>query len=274
MAQLEVEAADGRWSHDPLARRVRKALPLIAMWGRREYHIRYRQSALGVAWGVAQPAALLLTYGVVLSLVFKVPSEGLPYISMAYAGLVSWTFVANAISAGFPSMMAALPLISKVYFPREFVSLAVTASAGVDLAIGTTVLLVLVVVQDVGLGVTALALIPIDLILVVDVAAVAVVGSAVTVFVRDVRHVLPVALQVVFFASPVMYPASLVPSSWRWVNSVNPIAVVTEATRDAVLRHQWPNWPLLGVHAITAVALLVLAIAYVRSVEPRLVDVA
>lgn len=268
------QAQDGRWHAESLWSRVRGELPLVAMWGAREYRIRYRQSALGFAWSIAQPLALLLTYGAVLSLVLHVGSEGFPYISFAYAGLVGWGFVANAISAGFPSTLNATSLTSKVYFPREVIPLAVIVASTVDLAIGTAILLGATIVQGVGLSVTAVAIIPLDLMLIAYVAAMAMVGGALTVFIRDLRHVLPVALQVFFFATPIMYPASVVPEGWRWVNQLNPVAVVVESTRDAVLRHVWPDWRALAIHGLVALVAMVLAVAYTRSVEPRLVDLA
>lgn len=267
-------AVDGRWADEKFFARVRSELPLVAMWGAREYRVRYRQSMLGVLWSVVQPAALLATYGTVLSLVLKVRTEDLPYVSFAYSGLVGWTFVANAVNSSFPSMINAMSLTSKVYFPREVIPLSAVTASSLDLAIGTTILMLVALIQRVGLSGTLVAIVPIDLVLFLYVAAISVFGAAITVFIRDLRHVLPVVMQIVFFASPVMYPASVVPEQWRWVHVINPIAVVAEATRDVVLRHVWPRWPILGIHAVVAVLLLCSAIVYTRSVEPRLVDVA
>lgn len=267
-------ARDGRWEGESLFGRIRRSLPLVGMWASREYRIRYRQSSLGLAWSVIQPLALLATFGVVLSLVLRVETEGFPYVTFTYAGLVLWTFISNAVSLGVASTLNAMPVLSKTYFAREVVPLAVVIASLVDLLIGSALLAILAVVQGVGLSVTFAGAVPISIVLGVYVASVAIFGGAFTVFVRDLRHALPVLIQVVFFASPVMYPASLVPEDWRWVNAVNPVAVVVESMRDVVLRHQWPDWALLGAHAAVASVLLIGAIAYTRSVEPRLVDVA
>lgn len=267
-------ARDGRWEGEPFFARIHRSLPLVGMWASREYRIRYRQSSLGLAWSIVQPLALLATFGVVLSLVLRVETEGFPYVTFTYAGLVLWTFISNAVSLGVTSTMNAMPVMSKTYFAREVVPLAVVIASLVDLVIGGVLLALLAVVQGVGLSVTFIGALPIAGVLGIYVAAVAMFGGALTVFVRDLRHALPVLIQVVFFASPVMYPASLVPEQWRWVNAVNPVAVFVEAMRDAVLRHEWPNWPLLASHGVVAALLLLGAVAYTRSVEPRLVDVA
>jgi ABC-type polysaccharide/polyol phosphate export permease len=113
----------------------------------------------------------------------------------------------------------------------------------------------------------------IDAVLLTWVAAVSVLGALTTVFVRDLRHALPLLVQLVFIGSPVMYSTTLLPHRLRWINSVNPIAVIVDATRDVALRHTWPRWDLLVAHGAVALALLAIAISYARSVEPRVVDV-
>lgn len=110
-------------------------------------------------------------------------------------------------------------------------------------------------------------------VLVVWVAAICIVVGIVIVFIRDVRHVTPIAMQLLFFPTPMTYPASLIPERWRWLTTGNPIPVVVEAMRAALLRHQWPEWHLLLAHAPGGIALLALAFSDTRSVDPRLTDI-
>lgn len=261
-------------AHRPLTRRVRSTLPLLRVWTRREFRARYRQSALDVMWSLVQPVGVVLIYGFLFNVVLDVSADGLPYLAFAFAGIAGWRFLSFASSASFPSIVEAHQTITKVYFPREVIPLAVVGGALVDLAIVSAILLVVALAQGVGLAVTTLALVPIDLVLVLYVAAACVFGASISVFVRDVALVLPLVLQLLFVGSPIMYPADLLPERLQWLNEVNPVAVVVEATRDAVLRHTWPDWSLLGVHAVVAATLLVLALRYARSVESQMADVA
>lgn len=254
--------------------RLRTELPLLRVWTGREFRTRYRQSALDVAWSLVQPIGVVLIYGFLFSIVLEVDADGLPYLAFAFAGIAPWRFLSYATSASFPSIVEAHSTITKVYFPREVIPLSVVGASLVDLAIATTILLAVAVVQGVGLAVTALALAPIDLVLVLYVAAFCVVGASVSVFIRDVALLLPLVQQLLFVGSPIMYPADLLPEGLQWLNSVNPVAVVVEATRDATLRHVWPDWSLLAVHGVVAGTLLFLGLLYARSVESQMADLA
>jgi len=247
---------------------------LLGVWTEREFRVRYRQSALDALWSVIQPVGIVLIYGFLFSIVLQVSTGGLPYLAFAFAGIAPWRFIAFATSSAFPSITAAQGTITKVYFPREVLPLSVVGASLVDLAIATLILFIVAVVQGVGLDVTVLALVPVDVVLVLWVAAICVLGASVSVFVRDVVLFLPLAQQLLFVASPIMYPASLTPDSLSWLNEWNPVAVVVEATRDAVLRHSWPDWPLLAIHGAAATGVLLLALAYSRTVERHMADLA
>lgn len=257
-----------------LGERLRSLAPLLRLWTGREFRARYRQSALDASWSVVQPIGVVLVYGFLFSIVLRVSADGLPYLSFAFAGIAAWRFIAFGTSAAVPSIVEAQSTITKVYFPREVIPLSVVGAALVDLAIATTLLLVVAVVQGVGLDVTVVALVPIDVVLVLYVAAASVFGASLAVFVRDVALLLPLLQQLLFVASPIMYPSDLLPSSLAWLNEVNPVAVMVEATRAATLEHVWPDWPLLAVHGAVAALLLVAALAYARAVESQMADLA
>jgi ABC-type polysaccharide/polyol phosphate export permease len=105
------------------------------------------------------------------------------------------------------------------------------------------------------------------------VAAIATCVATLTVFIRDLRYVVPLAVQLLFIATPIMYSGRLFPHGARWVNHVNPIAVTVQAVRDAALSHTWPDWSYLLIHGLVAAVAFVASVLYVRSVEPRIVDV-
>jgi lipopolysaccharide transport system permease protein len=266
-------AVDGRWDHDPLLGRIRQQLPLLAVWTRREFRVRYRQSALGITWSVLQPLATLAIFGAILKGVLHVSSEGYPYISFAYAGLVPWTFALNGIGTAVPSIMNAGPVAGKVYFPREVVPIAAVGVSVIDLAISSVLLAVILAIQHIGFGYHLVALIPIYGVLIVLVAAIAILCGVLTVFIRDLRYAVPLVLQLLFIATPIMYSPTLLHGKLAVINKINPFAAIVTATRQVTLAKQWPDWSLLGVHAAIALVLLGLVLSYTRSVEPRLVDV-
>ena len=246
---------------------------LVPLWAGRELRIRYRSTRLGVVWALAQPVAILVVFGVVFSRFLHVGSSGLPYVSFAYAGLACWTFAASAMSAAVSSLLNASDTVTRAYFPRELVALGAVAASGPDLVIAAVMLLGVALVQGVGLSFHAIALIPVFGVLVLWTAAAAVFVATATAFIRDIRLILPLVLQLLFVATPIMYPPSLLPTGVSWLADVNPIAALVEATRDCVLRDVWPSWGVLALHGLIAASSLVLAIAYTRAVEMRMADV-
>lgn len=253
--------------------RMRRLGPLVRALTVRDARTRYRQSALDVAWGFITPVVTMSVYGVILKGAFDVAGDDIPYLTFAWLGMVVWTFFASGVSEGVPSLVGSADLVSKVYFPREAVPLAKVGAAAIDFVIAAVTVVVVAVVQGIVPGRTAVAAVVPLAILLLWTAAVAVLGSVLSVFLRDVNHAAQLALRVGFFATPVMYPLTQLPGRLRWLGWSNPVAVVIEALRDCVLRHQWPDWALLAAHGAAGAALLAVAVLYTRSVEDRIVDV-
>jgi len=273
-SQPSVRAAvAGRWEHDPLLRRVVRQLPLLRVWTRREFRVRYRQSALGVTWSVVQPLATLAIFGVILRTVLHVSSEGYPYISFAYAGLVPWTFALNGIGTSVTSVMNAGQVAGKVYFPREVIPIATVGVSAIDLCISSVLFFVILAIQGVGFTYHLLAMIPIFLVLLVIVTGIGVLLGVLTVFLRDLRYAVPLILQLVFIATPIMYSPQLLHGKLATVEKFNPFAAVVDAVRQVALAKQWPDWSQLGLWGLIGVVFFALVLAYTRSVEPRIVDV-
>lgn len=252
--------------------RARWTLELVRVLAPRELRTRYRQSVLDVAWALISPIAVLVVYGIVLTQSFDVTGEGVPYLSLAWSGLVLWTFFAGSLGGAVSSLISSRDLVTKVPFPKEALPLSMVGASLVDLAIGLVTVLVLALVQGIRPGWTVV-LAPIPLVLLVLwSAALGVFVGVLAAFVRDVPHVVQLTIRVGFFATPVMYAASILPPAFRWTAWVSPLAVSIEAFRDAVLRGEVPDLGLLAVHLAVAAALLVVAVRYTRSVEGRLTD--
>lgn len=246
---------------------------LLLQWVRRDFTVQYRQSLLGAAWPLVQTLLLLGVYGVVFTAVLDVESPRGSYVVFALCGLAPWAFLASAVQRGVVSLSNAAPIIQQVHFPRAIVPLASTGVTVIDLGISTALLLVARLVAEESVPLSVVALVPIYLGLVMLLAGVCVVGSIIGVLVRDLRFAVPLVLQVGFIATPVMYPASLVPEDRRWIYDINPMARTIEAVRGAVIDGRWPSAGLLlGLLAAGAVT-LVASVFYAASVEDRLVDV-
>lgn len=252
--------------------RVRITVPLVAAWTRRDLRSRYRQSVLRSGWSFLQPLTVLVTYGWVLTAVLDVTSDDAPYLTFAWAGIVPFTFLANSLGQGVGSIQQAGGIISRVYFPREVLPLAVIGGALVDLLIMGATLILVSWVQVGPPSIHLLGLVPVGGVLMLWTTALTVLAAGLTVFRRDLNFATPLVLRVLFIATPVMYPAALLAETAGWLNVLNPLAVVIEGTRDSVYRSTWPDLGLLAVQAGGGLVALGVAFFVFRRLEPRMSD--
>jgi lipopolysaccharide transport system permease protein len=160
-----------------------------------------------------------------------------------------------------------------VWFPREIIPLAPVMAGLVDLAAASVILVPIILVQGVGFSVHAITAPLVLYVAIVWVAAIAVIGATITIFFRDLATIIGLGLRLAFIATPVMYSAEVVPPQFGWVLAANPFAVVVNNMRNVLLAHVWPNWNLLGLHALIGTVLFLVGIKYLRSVERRMVDI-
>jgi lipopolysaccharide transport system permease protein len=239
----------------------------------RELKAKHRQTLLGVGWALLQPIAMMVVFTAVFSVFVRVPVAGMPYAAFAYSGLICWLFLANSVAAGTSSLISNMNLITKAAFPREVIPLATILTAGFDFLIGLALLAVLVL----ALGVPPTgAWLAVPLIAAVQVALI--VGlvlwsSALNVLRRDLGSLLPLALQIWMFLSPVVYPVSVIPEPYRAVYMLNPAAMLLEAYRSAIFLGSVPVAESLAPAAVVAGLALVSGYAYFKSVESRFADV-
>lgn len=258
----------------PAKARMATFWPLLRMYSMRQIQLRYRQSLLGLSWTVLQPVAIMAIYGFIFTTFLEVDGGGLPYLSVAWAGLTVWMYVQASVQMGTVALQADSWLLGRVWFPREIIPLAPVVAGMVDLLAAAAILVVIVIAQGIGLSYHLVAVPYVFLILLVWCAAISVFCATVTIFLRDMATIVGLGLRLLFIATPVMYPEATVPVELRWVNAVNPFAVVVNNTRATVLSHQWPNWELLAVHLVVGGAFLAGALWYLSAVERRMVDVA
>jgi lipopolysaccharide transport system permease protein len=264
-----IEASPGRVRLDLAELWEYRELLGFLVW--RDVKVRYKQTALGAAWAIIQPLTSMVVFSLLFGRWAGMPSDGVPYPLFAFAGLIPWTFVANAVAASANSLVGNGHLISKVYFPRLLISLASIGAALVDLAIALLLMTPLLLFYGIALT-WQVAAVPALLVLTVLIAvAVGSVLAAMCAVYRDVRYVVPFLLQFWMFASPVIYPVALIPEGWRWIAYLNPVVGAVDGFRSALLGRPFA-WTPLAVAAGVAAAAACVGVAYFRRVERRVVD--
>lgn len=238
----------------------------------REISVRYKQTVLGFAWAIIQPLLTMLVFTVFLGRLAKVPSDGVPYPVFSYLGLLPWTYFANAVTRSGNSLVSNANLLSKVYFPRLLIPLSGTLSALIDFAVAFVILIVLMLVYSVPITASLLFIIPLTILTSIAATGVGMWLAALNVQYRDVQHAVPFLIQLWMFATPVVYPASVVPERWRLVFSLNPMAGIIEAYRTSALGRPMP-WASLGVSLAVVLAVTTIGAWQFRRMERRFADI-
>jgi len=248
-----------------------RELLLFLTW--RDVQLRYRQTALGVAWAILQPVLSMLVFSVFFGALARMPSDGLPYPLFAYCGLLPWQLFAFALTSSASSLTANERLVTKVYFPRLILPLSSVLAGLVDFAIAFVLLVPMLVAYGVRPG-PALVWLPLCVLLALGAAIAVGLGlGALNVRYRDVRHALPFLTQLWLFVTPIAYPSSLVPERYRALMGLNPMAGVVEGFRWAILGLPEPPLALLAVSSLMVLFGLAAGLAYFLRVERSFADV-
>jgi lipopolysaccharide transport system permease protein len=246
---------------------------LLWAWTLRDIRVRYKQSLLGVAWAVLQPLSVMAMFSLVFAYIVPIPTDGIPYPIFSYTALLPWTFFATAVSFAVPSLVNNMTLVTKVYLPREIFPLAAVSGSFVDFLVASLVFVGLMLVYRLPFSATLLAVPVLLLIQVLLTLGVVLIASAVNVFYRDVRFLVPLGMQLWMYATPIIYPVSLVPEWLRPVYMLNPMAGLIEAYRAVALRGTWPDWGTLAPAAGIALVLFALGYVYFKRVEWQFADI-
>jgi lipopolysaccharide transport system permease protein len=248
-----------------------RELLYILIW--RDVRVRYKQTVIGAGWAIFQPVMTMAIFTVVFGSFVKIPSDGLPYAVFAYTALVPWAYFSQALSRSGTSLVGNANLITKVYFPRLLIPLTSVMAPAVDFLFAFLVLLGLIawfgIVPTWGL----LALPLFFLLAMITALAIGLWLSPLNARYRDVGHAIPFLIQLWMFASPVVYPVSLVPESWRLLYSLNPMAGVIEGFRWALLGKGSPDFTLMLVSAVVVFVLLAGGIVFFKRMERTLTDI-
>lgn len=267
---LVIEPGRGRFTLQLHRLWVYRELLYFLVW--RDVKVRYKQTALGVAWVVLQPLLTTLVFTVLFGLLLDVPSGDVPYPVFALTGLIPWQYFAGALTRTSTSLVGNAHLITKVYFPRLIIPLTGVFSGLVDLAIGFILLVVMLIIYSIQ-PTAAVALLPAFLLLAMATA----LGfglwlAALNVRYRDVNYLVPFLIQIWLYATPVAYGSTLIPEQYRWLLGLNPMTGVVEGFRWALLGQEPPG-RLFGLSIVITTLVLITGLFYFRTTERTFADI-
>lgn len=244
---------------------------LVGFFALRDFQVRYKQAAIGVAWVVIQPLIIVAAFTLAFEHIAGVSSQGIPYPIFALAGLLGWTYISQCVGRGSEVLVSNPALISKVYFPRIVAPLASLLPGLVDLGVGLVLLAVLGLIFGVAPS-PALLLLPIWLLLLLLTALGPIMLlAALNVRYRDVRYVVPPALQALLLLSPVAYSSTSLEGGSRLLYALNPAVGTLEFGRFILVGTPWPGW-LLAVSVGTMLTLAVLGFIYFQHAQRSFAD--
>ena len=238
----------------------------------RDVKLRYKQTALGAAWDIIQPLFAMLLFTLFFGRLARIQSEGVPYPLFAYAGLLPWTFFANALTNSGNSLVGNSNLITKVYFPRMIIPAAAVLAGLLDFVIAFLLLVPMLVYYRIAVSWNLLWL-PLFILLATLLAlGVGMWFAALNVKYRDIRYALPFLVQLWLFASPVIYPSSIMPERWRWLLALNPMTGIIEGFRASLFGGKLDVAMTLTSAALT-VAILIVSLFVFQYAEDSFADV-
>ena len=226
---------------------------------KKEIRGKYKNSFLGVIWSFLNPLLQIMVYAIVFPLILRNTQEN--YVIFLCCGLIPWTFFATAITRSAFTMIENGNILKKVYFPREILPISVVTSEAVNFLISTIIILAFVLFS--GLGITKYILLY-PLIFMAQyllVLAISFIVSSVCVYIRDLQHFIGIFLQLLFYATPIVYAAETIPSEFAWILNLNPMTYIINGYRDIFYNQTMPDIKIIGI--LILVLIVIIAIGYV-----------
>ncbi|MBL7057750.1 ABC transporter permease [Patescibacteria group bacterium] len=239
----------------------------------REYKIRYKQTMIGVLWAVFQPFITMVVFSIFFGKLAEMPSDGVPYPLFVFTGLIFWQFFSGALVDTADSLVRYQGIVTKVYFPRLILPLAVVTVKFVDLLINLVILFFIMIYYSYVPYWEVIFVFPLLFLLVFGVAVgPGLILASLNVKYRDIRYVLPFFVQLLLFMTPVIYPASIA-KSYEWILKLNPMTGVIEAARSSALNSGPIDWPLLSFSGVVCLFFLSIGIYFFKKTERFFADI-
>ena len=239
----------------------------------RDLKVRYKQTALGIMWAVLQPLMTMVVFTLLFGKLASMPNEGIPYPVFYFGALLPWTYFATTLGVSGNSLVANANLLTKVYFPRLILPTSAAVSGLVDLGIGGLLLFGIMAYYRLAPELTLL-LWPLLVVLLFGITvSVSMILAALNVKYRDVKYTLPFLVQLWLFATPVIYPTSIIPDQYRLLVGLNPLTGIIDAFRASLVPTKDVDWPLLWLSATVTLVICVVAAVYFRRTERAFADI-
>lgn len=252
---------------------ILRSKDLLIAWTRRTIRGRYQQSALGWLWAIVQPVASVAIFSLIFTYFVPVDTGTIPYPVFSYVAVVPWAFFSSSLQDMTTSLTLNFGLVTKVYFPREVLPISYMLARLLDCGVAAVVLAFLMVLYRVPVFLPVFVYLPLILgIQIILIIGIGMITSAANVFYRDMQPLLTLFIQLWFYASPIIYPVSLVPEKWRPLYFFNPMAGILEAYRSVLLYQQIPG-STLWVAAAESIVLLVFGYWFFKRVEFQFADI-
>ncbi len=239
----------------------------------RDIKARYTQSVLGIGWAVLQPLFLMIVFTVIFGKLVKINTNGMDYAVFSYTALVPWAYFSNSLMLSTGSLIQNSNLLSKVFFPRIVLPMSTVLSTLVDFFIAFILVIVLMIWYQVTPTLWVLFLPVLLLLMVVLSVSLGSLFTALAIQYRDVRHGISFLVQGMMYASPVVYPVSIIPDKYRLIYGLNPMAGVIEGFRSALLGATPMPWDLIIVGTIVTLVFAVIGLTYFKFTERIFADV-
>ncbi|HOD72746.1 MAG TPA: ABC transporter permease [Deltaproteobacteria bacterium] len=239
----------------------------------RDIKVKYKQTVLGGLWAIIQPFFLMVVFTLFFGKLAKIPSDGIPYPIFNYTAMIAWTYFAGAINTSSNSIVGSGSLISKVYFPRVIIPLTSVLAGLLDFSLAFIVLLGMMLYYHIYPTIMVLFLPGLVVLMMLTASGVGMLLAALNAKYRDIRYTIPFLVQFWMFATPIVYPASMVPERYRMIYALNPMTGVVEGFRSVLLgRTSFPGEMVL-LSAVISLGLFVLGLTYFKQVERYFADV-
>ena len=245
---------------------------LVLVMITRDIKVRYKQTVMGLAWAIIQPLTMMLIFTLIFSTLAKIPSNGFPYPVFVFSGMLAWNFFSTSVSTAGISLISSSNIVSKVYFPRIIIPIASLGVSLVDFCISAGLLLILMLIYGQALSSTILFVPFFMLGLIIVSLGLGSWLAAITVTYRDFRYVIAYLLQIWMYLTPVIYPISFVPESWRWVLYLNPIYGWVNGIRACFLGQPF-DWLGIAISTVLSLLILMIGLFYFEKAQRRFADV-
>ena len=236
---------------------------LLIQMIRREIMARYKQSILGYFWVILNPLAQMLVMSFAFSLILKIPTNSaahIPYSIFLFVALLPWTLFSNSITSACRSLVESYQLITKVYFPRSILVIAAVIAKIIDFTFALLILAIFMIAYNIPINYNILWVIPLFFIQQIFTLGLSLFFSAANLLYRDIQYLVNLLLVLWMYATPIIYPASLVPEKYKIFFQINPMSVIINAYRQVILGGLPPNY--LSILIALAISLITLFIGF------------